>query len=202
MATLKPEDKLFTAMAYTIDKKPKETLAVIRRNGILLPSNASRKDIQGAVASLSMRSKPFWKDFSLLVQKTGEENFKGFVHADGTQGLNDSVKDSKSKEKKDYADSTLGKVFTPDFIQNILGTGVQVWANKQNSKAGVSGVNNDINSGRSNYSNEVSGSSGDGTGNPPPSKGIGTTGIILISVGAIALIGTVVYFAMKSKKGK
>lgn len=175
----------FAAMAWTIDNRPRQTAEIVKRHGIDLPITASAKDIQKGVSSLLANSKPFRKEFATLVTQKGDGSFASFVSADG---------DSKA-----WQDTTAGKVLSSDNISNWINTGLDVWATKQKAKAGGGTQSpSDTFDTSLNYARDMN-QGGSGSTQKQPSSGIGTTGIVLLSLGALALIGTVIYFATRKK---
>jgi len=82
----------------------------------------------------------------------------------------------------------LGSYFTPEFVQSILTTGLGVWAFSKTGQTPQQ-VQNNLDEGRNDPSYNQN--------NPPPAKGLSTTGVVLISLGVITAIGVAVYFMRK-----
>lgn len=79
---------LYAISAKTIDTRPKEVIALIRRNGVMIPDGASSKTIDKAFASLITKSKAFQQQFAQLATKTVMDgdvaiSFDGSVGQDG-----------------------------------------------------------------------------------------------------------------------
>lgn len=79
---------LYAITAKTIDTRPNEVIALIRRNGVMIPDGASSKTIDKAFASLITKSKAFQQQFAQLATKTVMDgdvaiSFDGSVAQDG-----------------------------------------------------------------------------------------------------------------------
>lgn len=187
----------FAAIAWTIDNRPDQVKSLVKKHGIDVPVGSGKAGIQKAVAALMAKSKGFAKDFSQLFRRENTGEFANFVYATGDSGEGSLVSNtsSGSSTKKAFADTTVGKVFSSDNISNWINTGLGVWAAKKTGQGGnaADNINTGIDYGRD-Y-----GTGGSGNSPAPASKGIGTTGIILISLGAVALLGTVIYLATRKK---
>lgn len=81
----------------------------------------------------------------------------------------------------------LTNLFTPEFTQGVLNTGLNIWSVKQTGQNAVTTQNN-LDQARFDLQ-EGQGASA--------SQGMGVGSIILISVGALALIGGIIYFVRK-----
>jgi hypothetical protein len=81
----------------------------------------------------------------------------------------------------------LTNLFSPEFTQSVLNTGLNVWSNKQIGQNAVT-TQNALDQARFDLQ-EGSGATA--------SQGMGVGSIILISVGALALIGGIIYFVRK-----
>ena len=202
------QNKIYALTAYTIDNNPKETIALIRKNGVMIADNASSTQIEKAFAALLPKSEKFRNDFSKLILRTAQEDYSGFAATDlpSGKGLSTSDPSSSSKvfmtlggtppiepptglttrPKKSFSDTAVGSflsgLFTPENASSAINTALNVWSVKQTGQPAV-GVSNDLNSGR----NELS-SSG---------RGISTTTTVVLVVGALVLIGVAVYFYKK-----
>lgn len=188
----------FAAVAWTIDNRPDQVKELVRKHGIDVPAGSGKAGIQRGVAALMASSKAFAKDFSQLFRSENKGEYANFIYATGDSGLGGAASNtgtSGNTTKKAFADTTVGKVFSSDNISNWINTGLGVWAAKKTGQTGnaADNINTGIDYGRD-Y-----GSGGSGNTPAPASKGIGTTGIVLISVGAVALLGTIIYIATKNK---
>lgn len=79
---------LYAITAKTIDTRPREVIALIRRNGVMIPDGASSQTIDKAFATLITKSKAFQQQFAQLATKTVLEgdatlSFDGSVAQDG-----------------------------------------------------------------------------------------------------------------------
>jgi hypothetical protein len=190
----------FSAIAWTIDHRPDQVSQLVRKHGIDIPMGSGKAGIQKGTAALLTTSQPFRKEFADLFQRESV-GFVGFVSATGDEagsGVTASQGGSTSLStaaKKTFTDTYLGKVLSPDSVTNWINTGLGIWASGK-AKPGTNPANpvsDGIDYGRNAYTG------GGGNAPTPASKGIGTTGIVLISVGGVALLGTVLYFALKKK---
>lgn len=106
------------------------------------------------------------------------------INSDGTLKTGSSTTSTARTTKP--RSGKLGEAFDSDTIKNIINTGLNIWATK-------SGTTADINQGRTDYTTNPNSSA------PAPSKGIGTTGIVLLVIGGLAAIGVLVYTMNKKK---
>lgn len=197
--------QVYAITALTIDEKPNEVVRIIRKHGVMLPSSPSKKQIETAFGTLLPKSEPFRDDFAKLAGSVTTESFsnaegdlppsRGIGTTSSNLNLNNIpnpiVSTSKPiiyKTNKTFKDTLFGgflsNVFTPETIQGGINTGLNIWSIKQTGQP-ASSVGTDIDSGRGEFNQE------------PQTKGISTTTMVLIGVGAIALIGVAVYFYKK-----
>jgi hypothetical protein len=99
------------------------------------------------------------------------------------------AKDSKAKSG---FGSWLSDVFDKDTTQNIINTGLGIYAYQKTG--GTQGTPNPLQQGRFDVAQGNAGTTG---GNEPSSGGLGTGGIVAISLGAIVLVGFGIYYATK-----
>jgi hypothetical protein len=284
---------LYAITAKTIDTRPNEVIALIRKNGVMIPDGASSKTIDKAFATLITKSKAFQKQFAQLATQTvmegnatmsfdgsvaqdgafrksnlmfdgsvardgafqksnlsfdasvaqdgafGKSNlsFDGSLARDGAMPMSNfkdvsnevnfegsfpmsrfddvstevnfsgagigttssapkapapitspskSTPTSSGSSKKSGAG--FGSYFTPEFVQSLLTTGLGVWAYSKTGQTPQQ-VQNNLEEGRNDPSYNQN--------NPPPAKGLSTTGVVLISLGVITAIGVAVYFMRK-----
>ncbi len=206
MKTLTPNE-LYALTAMTIDNNTEGVKTLITKYGVILPTNASRSDIDKAFAALLRKSKSFRNDFAALAanESDNSENFSNFMEFLGLgkksklnpqpvidvqgKGIGQDPIPVKNPLPNTSTKGTgeFRKAFDADTIKNIINTGLGIWAARSGTTASTT---NDLQTGR------------DSLGLPPqnqPRKGIGTTGIVLISVGAIAAIGVLIYYLSKNK---
>ena len=203
----------------TIDSRRPETIGLIKKHGINLPTNAPTKLVDKAFLSLVKQSDKFREDFSALAHDTSVSftgtnegnwftNFTGknegnWFNASASELLRQSGGASATKvgttnpataaetttttEKKGGFWSYLGQVFTPDTTRDIINTGLNIWSVKQTGQNAATTQNN-LDQARFDLQE------GSGT---TATQGMGVGTIILISVGALALIGGIIYFVRK-----
>jgi hypothetical protein len=87
MAQIK-SSALYAITSKTIDSRPNEVIALIRRNGVMIPDGASKDTIDNAFVSLITKSRAFQQQFAQLATKTVVEggatiSFDGSVANDG-----------------------------------------------------------------------------------------------------------------------
>jgi hypothetical protein len=190
----------------TIDSRPNDVVALIRKHGVMLPNNPSTKQIETAFGSLLTKSESFRKHFGELATEVTKEEYSNFDANDLPSGkgigttpsnqltLNNiptnitstgraSTTGDEGRTRGRFG-SFLSSVFTADTIQNLINTGLNVWSVKQTGQP-ANLVSGDLNTGR------------DQLNQPPPTKGTSTTTMVLIGVGALVLIGVAVYFYKK-----
>jgi len=200
-----PND-VYAITALTIDSRPNDVVALIRKHGVMLPNNPSTKQIETAFGSLLTKSESFRKHFGELATEVTKEEYSNFDANDLPSGkgigttpsnqltLNNiptnitstgraSTTGDEGRTRGRFG-SFLSSVFTADTIQNLINTGLNVWSVKQTGQP-ANLVSGDLNTGR------------DQLNQPPPTKGTSTTTMVLIGVGALVLIGVAVYFYKK-----
>ena len=200
-----PND-VYAITALTIDSRPNEVVALIRKHGVMLPNNPSTKQIETAFGSLLTKSEAFRKDFGDLATKVASEGYSNAVGDDlpPRKGISTTPSNQLTLNNiptnitstggtAKYTPSTKSKIaswfssiFTPETIQNTINTGLNIWSVKQTGQP-ANLVSGDLNAGRDQLNQ----------GNQPPTKGTSTTTLVLIGVGAIILIGVAVYFYKK-----
>jgi hypothetical protein len=205
MKTLTPNE-LYALTAMTIDNNTEGVKTLITKYGVILPTNASRSDIDKAFAALLRKSKSFRNDFAALAanESDNSENFSNFMEflGFGKSKLNPQPEiDVQGKgigkdpipvknplpNTSTKGTGSLREAFDADTIKNIINTGLGIWAARSGTTASTT---NDLQTGRETLGLQ---------GQNQPTRGIGTTGIVLISVGAIAAIGVLIYYLSKNK---
>ena len=167
------QEKLFDVVVATIKTNRTTMLALIKKNGIALPSTATDDQIFNAFVSLVRTSAKFREEFSLLVKKIESEvnSTNSFYASGGTPS--DATKGSKVK-------NYLSQVFTPEVTSNLINNIFGLFGSKN---ADLSGGFEDANK---RFDTK-----------DPEKKGMSTGAIIGISVGVIALIGLTIYLVKK-----
>lgn len=198
MKTLTPNE-IYALTAMTIDNNTEGVKTLITKYGVILPTNASRSDIDKAFAALLRKSKSFRNDFAALAanQSENSENFSNFMEMSGRDITTSSTLKTPdpipvknplpNTSTKGKGTGAFREAFDADTLRNIINTGLGIWAARSGTTASFT---NDVQTGRDNLGLQ---------GQNQPTKGIGTTGIVLISVGAIAAIGVLIYYLSKNK---
>lgn len=200
MKNLKPNE-IYAVSAMTIDNNTEGVKTLITKYGVILPKNASRTDIDKAFAALLRKSKSFRNDFATLAANEAQksDNFANFIYADGFQGRGIGTTSAPIKTPDPIpvktslpntgakSTSAFREAFDADTIKNIINTGLNIWATRSGTTASTT---NDLQSGRETLNLQPENQ---------PTRGIGTTGIVLISVGAIAAVGVLIYYLSKNK---
>ena len=122
---------------------------------------------------------------------TSSNSAFSFQTPDGNTGVAGGLNAKRAKEKSGFG-SWLTDVFDKDTTQNIINTGLGIYAYQKTG--GTQGAPNPLNQGRADVAQGNAGTTG---GNEPSSGGLGTGGIVAISLGAIALVGFGIYYATK-----
>jgi hypothetical protein len=164
------QEKLFDVVVATIKTNRTTMLALIKKNGIALPSTATDDQIFNAFVSLVRTSAKFREEFALLVKKIEAQvqSPNSFNQDGGT-----ATTGSKTKEY-------LSQVFTPEVTGNLINNLLGLFGKKDT----------DLSGGFENASNRFE------TGETDK-KGMSMGAIIGISVGVIALIGLTIYLVKK-----
>jgi hypothetical protein len=215
---------LFAVSAKTIDERKPEVVALMKRYGMNVNVNDSKDKIDMAFLSLLPRSRSFRQDFAQLATPVAEKihsKYKNYVGDDffnifGLEkknpmadvmnipskgistmpapiggGVAGGVLAKDSKAKSGFG-SWISDVFDKDTTQNIINTGLGIYAYQ---KTGGTQGSNPIQQGRTDI--QTGAGTGTGSGNDTTSSGLGTGGIVAISLGAIALVGFGIYYATK-----
>jgi hypothetical protein len=216
---------LFAVSAKTIDERKPEVVALMKRYGMNVNENDSKDKIDMAFLSLLPRSRSFRQDFAKLATPVAEKihsKYKNYVGDDffnifglekknpvndimaiQPKGISTSSNkpqpigggiagavDAKAKTKSGFG-SWISDVFDKDTTQNIINTGLGIYAYQ---KTGGTQGSNPLQQGRT----DVQTGAGSGSSNESSTVGgLGTGGIIAISLGAIALVGFGIYYATK-----
>jgi hypothetical protein len=200
MKNLKPNE-IYAVSAMTIDNNTEGVKTLITKYGVILPNNASRSDIDKAFAALLRKSKSFRNDFAVLAANESQksENFSNFMEFLGMSGrgigtasaplktpdpipVKTSLPNTTAKKPSAFAEA-----FDADTIRNVINTGLNIWATRSGTTAATT---NDLQSGRESLNLQPQ---------SQQTRGIGTTGIVLISIGAVAAVGVLLYYLSKNK---
>jgi len=214
---------VFAVSAKTIDERKPEVVALMQRYGMNVNVNDSKEKIDMAFLSLLPRSRSFRQDFAKIATPVAEKIQSQYQNATGETYFNifglekknpvDDVMNIKPKgigtssasattpssietpakaKTKSAFGSWISDVFDKDTTQNIINTGLGIYAYQKTG--GTQGAPNPLQQGRSDVAQGNAGTTG---GNEPSSSGLGTGGIVAISLGAIALVGFGIYYATK-----
>ena len=218
---------LFAVSAKTIDERKPEVVALMKRYGMNVNENDSKDKIDMAFLSLLPRSRSFRQDFAQLATPVAEKihsKYKNYVGDDffnifglekknpmadvmniPSKGIGTSSTTSEQLGKvmtgntgvanpktKSGFGSWISDVFDKDTTQNIINTGLGIYAYQ---KTGGTQGTNPLQQGRTDV--QTGAGTGSGSGNDTTSSGLGTGGIVAISLGAIALVGFGIYYATK-----
>ena len=209
---------VFAVSAKTIDERKPEVVALMQRYGMNVNVNDSKGKIDMAFMSLLPRSRAFRKDFAALATPVAESMQKEYKNAGGdcyanassnppadimniapkgitTNNTGIAAPKPATNTKKSFGSTGFGswltEVFDKDTTQNIINTGLGIYAYQKTG--GTQGAPNPLNQGRS----DVQGQTPSAQNEPSGSTGLGTGGIVAISLGALALVGFGIYFATK-----
>lgn len=218
---------LFAVSAKTIDERKPEVVALMKRYGMNVNENDSKDKIDMAFLSLLPRSRSFRQDFAKLATPVAEKihsKYKNYVGDDffnifglekknpmadimniPSKGISTSSTASEQLGKvvtgntgvagtktKSAFGSWISDVFDKDTTQNIINTGLGIYAYQ---KTGGTQGSNPLQQARTDVQTGAGANSG--SDNDNTSGGLGTGGIVAISLGAIALVGFGIYYATK-----
>lgn len=212
---------LFAVAAKTIDEKRPEVVALMQRYGVDVSMNDDNSRIDAAFLALIRTSRGFRKDFANLAVEPAQTiqgeygNASGHLNISGrgigssttttttptnlqpTGGVTIQNRNVENKVPKDRGKfgSWVSGVFDKDTMQNIINTGLGIWAYQKTGGTGV-GSTTPIDQGRQDYTGGNTGG-GTGSGNEDKPKGLGVGAIIGISLVGLALVGGVIYAVTK-----
>lgn len=213
------KQELFAVSAKTIDECKPEVVSLMQRYGMSVSPNDSKEKIDMAFLSLLPRSRAFREDFAKLATPVAGKMITQYQNASGDSHMNflDDILNipskgigtpsstvatpkpitfaaSTAKTKKSFGNTAVGSflssTFDKDTTQNIINTGLGIYAYQKTG--GTQGGNNPLNQARQ----EIQPTPPQGQAQSA-STGLGTGGIVAISLGAIALVGFGIYFATK-----
>jgi hypothetical protein len=204
---------VYTAASRTLKTRKSQVIAIMRKYGMKISDDASEEQLDKAFFALLPRSRGFRKDFSVLASEVasnmtvGELNMSGHFNATGSPTFNTTLSDKAAKELanptgdvKTFETTTVGKLLSNEAIQNLLNTGLSVWAYKKTGGGVGSYQDSLLNTAT------VTGSQGPSpTGKPPvddkpkPDKGSDVGVIVIVAVSLIAAAAG--YLVYKKVKG-
>jgi len=183
---------------YVVKNRKSEVLALLLKNGVVVPSNASDMVIALAVTNLLKVSKSFYVEFSKLL--INEDNVKSMsVNMSGSYanvGGDSQYFDPSVFQGGTPINSTTSTTpkSSPSWLNqglNLLQTGFQGYLQLDDNKtkraladASVQISNDEIVKGEN---------------TPPPPKGLSTGAIVGLSVLGVTVVGLVIYLIVKKK---
>lgn len=208
---------LFVVSAKTIDEKRPEVVALMQRYGMNVKESDDKKRIDMAFLSLLPKSKGFRKDFAKLATSVAKKIHQEYSNMGGYHGFTTELPSGKGLDVKTTTPSAFPTIESPSgttstskvvkersgfgqwlsdtfdaaTTQNIINTGLGVWAYQKTGQT-TSGGKSILDAAR----DEMGGTPID-EGKQGAKSGLTTTGIVLISVAAIGLIGFAIYKTMK-----
>lgn len=218
------EDKIYESAqtgAFTlmllVQNYRSQMIALLLKNGITVPSDASEDKIVAIMVNLLKISKSFYKDITLFIQNPKVlNNLEGailknaeYLKVEGYSFNNlPSFNENFFKTKDSATNTVKDSVTTPpkkgffsglnlgDIIKDGLGAFSSMDTNKTNRiiaearvKAGLPPLNEEIFFDENGVVKKKS----------PDDEGISTTTIVVLSLVGIAVIGTIIYFATRPK---
>jgi len=214
---------------YVVKNKKSEVLALLLKNGVIVPSNASDMVIALAVTNLLKVSKTFYNEFSKLL-----------VNQDVVYGMSANMSGSYSNMSGSYANAIGDSAFCQDktnkqffpsayksacegsstFDASVFNTGTKDTKPKdtKSTSGDVSWLNQGLNllqTGFQGYlqldDNKTKRALADATvqisndeivkadSTPPPPKGLSTGAIVGLSLLGVTVVGLVIYLIAKKK---
>ena len=212
MAEVNAQETTRTLIAYTIATDRGALVSLLQRNGIVLPANASDREV--TIATLqALKSQSFKSDMTnLLGRKVSDarQDFAQFTGVDDFGGIDDFFSASAEKAQKRAAAKTArvtaanpqGKTGAGLFLQNLgKSLGSQETIN-QGLNVGLTALNNRVQAKSNTLTNEANTiiqKSDEITRQiPTNTKKDNTLTYVFVGVGVLALIG-IVYFVAKKK---
>jgi hypothetical protein len=214
MKNLISKSGVYTAASRTLKTRKPEVVAIMRKYGMNISDAASEEQLDKAFFALLPRSRGFRKDFSVLASEVasnmtvGELNMSGHLNATGKPTFNTLLSDKAQKELanentgdiKTFETTTVGKLLSNEAVQNLLNTGLSVWAYKKTGGGVGSYQDSLLNTA------QVNGQQGKAPfGAPPddnqpkPNKGSDVGTIVIVAVSLIAVAAG--YLIYKKVKG-
>jgi|688.fasta_scaffold282186_3 hypothetical protein len=188
------KEGVYAIASETINQRTPEVVTLMQSYGMDVSQSDSKGKIDKAFLSLLPRSRGFRHDFSVLAadvakdMKVTELNMSGqYLNQDG------------DKKRKAFGETRVGEVLSNQVVQNLVNTGLSVWAYQKTGGSGQPTTTTDqiLNSAT------VPPAGGGSTQKPDDKdkdKGLGTGAIVGIAVGGIALVGFVIYMVNRGGK--
>ena len=208
---------LFVISAKTIDEKRPQVVALMQRYGMNVSNSDDKKKIDMAFLSLLPKSKGFRKDFAKLATPVAEKIHKEYSNMGGYHGFTTELPSGKGLDIKTTTPSAfptiespsgtsstskvvkqrsgfgqwLSDTFDANTTQNIINTGLGIWSYQKTGSTTSPSGNTILDAARQQSQPPMD------EGSQGAKSGLTTTGIVLISVAAIGLIGFAFYKTMK-----
>lgn len=184
---------------YVIKTKKNEVLSLVRKNGVVIPNNATNMQIGLIVTKLLKSSKSFYKDFStLLLNKEVvagmSSNMSGsYANVDGYDFKQYTIDPSPfdtSKPSTTSATSATPKTSVINKGLNLLQTAFQGYLQLDDNKTKRALADASVKISDDNLTKDEI---------LPPPNGLGTGAIIGLSILGIAIVGAIAYVIIKKK---
>lgn len=186
------KEGVYAIASETINQRTPEVVTLMQGYGMDVSQSDSKGKIDKAFLSLLPRSRGFRHDFSVLAADVAKDMKVSDLNMSG-QYLN---QDAETKRKA-FGETRVGEVLSNQVVQNLVNTGLSVWAYQKTGGGGQPVTADQI-------LNSATVPPAGGGSTPKPDdkdkdkdKGLGTGAIIAVAVGGIALVGLVIYMVNK-----
>lgn len=187
------KEGVYAIASETINQRTPEVVTLMQGYGMDVSQSDSKGKIDKAFLSLLPRSRGFRHDFSVLAADVAKDMKVSDLNMSG-QYLN---QDAETKRKA-FSETRVGEVLSNQVVQNLVNTGLSVWAYQKTGGGGQPTTSTDqiLNSAT------VPPAGGGSVVIPDDKdkdkdKGLGTGAIIAVAVGGIALVGLAIYMVNK-----
>jgi len=193
---------------FLFNNKPK-AVELLNLNGVIVSNSTPIEAVQIAFLKAMMDSPNFRNQASAVLydhlQRSSHYNYVDqFYGLFGTEDIQDSPTTTKSTstattstEKKSGLGGFLGQIFTPDVIKTGINTGLTILSNKSSQAAADSSQQAALEAQRNQLAIIQAQAEAAKT---QPKKGMSTGAIIGITVGSLAVVGTLIWLVVKMKK--
>ncbi len=186
-----------------VSKNKDKFLGLLRRNGVLVNSNVSNQDLTNMILKAMQKSETFKKEtillMGVLLSETRDGNFanmggSSFNPNNPFSGLptfdpnafsssSSSTSTSTTQPKKDFADTTVGKI-----TDQLFGAFDKFLQNKEL----------DVRKAEAQAGQVIATTQGGSSSTPPPPKS--NTGLyVALGLGGVVVVGLLVYLVAKKK---
>lgn len=179
---------------------------------LIRTSRGFRKDFSKLAVSSAQELQDKYTNMSGYLNETGSSQLKGRGISTGGSTISSVLEPvgqitttktpsgtttTTTTREKGKLGSWVGEVFDKDTMQNIINTGLGIWAYQKTGGGISTGGANPIDQGRN---ENQGGTQGGGQGDNDKDKGIGVGAIIGIVLVGVSLVGIVIYSLTKTKK--